>query len=561
MPTLRVHSGSVVEQHPVPSDDFANRIVIDPAQLGPNTGFGPMATHLATAEPNEPAHAGLPAAHSNWAELQPFSQAGSVQLSYSTFTHAPGVPYYSVDRHDNDGSLRLGVYNGNPSSFATLTPVSVSGNGPYTVHVDAGKSYYLAWDAAGTATSYFSFSASFTPDQTNQTGSVHADITLEGGLALGERACFELDGPGAPTSPKCVSSSPSSIDFQNVPVGSYSVAVYYQSTVGSTAVAQLPERFAVPAAAPVDVNQPGVAANVSVTVPTRKLLVTVQTGTFIPGAGFCFDLQPVFPSTAPPVSACDDSAGFGMILVSNLWAGVQYVLRFTSAPDAYAVPAEQLVGPFDDTTELNRVDAVSAPAGSVRVNVTWQGGKSSTPFDLNGVCASLSPWSPLVPVAPSEGCSRDDGTLSFDHVPVGTYQVEFLRLFPSWSSQYVIPGPVPVSVTQGATASVDVQIPLRKVLVTVHAQGAAFPGSGFCFDLIPDLPHGDLLKSSACDDSRGLGLIGVADVWGVQNTLHFTSAPDAYALPADQIVGPFDDTTEFNHVDVFAGAAALHTST
>ena len=92
-----------------------------------------------------------------------------------------------------------------------------------------------------------------------------------------------------------------------------------------------------------------------------------------------------------------------MILVSNLWPEVQYVLRFTSAPDAYAVPAEQLVGPFDDTTELNRVDALSAPAGSVHVNVTWQGGKSSTPFDLNGVCAGLSPGGPLVPIFPVGG--------------------------------------------------------------------------------------------------------------------------------------------------------------
>ena len=233
--TRRARSSLALEQHAVPSDNIANRIVIDPSQLGPNTAFGPTATHLATAEPNEPAHAGSPAARSNWAELLPFTQSGNVELTYSTFTQASGVPYYSVDRHDNDGTLRLAVYTGDPSSFATLTPVPVTGSGPYTVHVDPAKSYFLAWDAAGLATSYFTFGASFTPDQTNQTGSVHADITLEGGLAIGERACFELDGPGAPTSPKCVSSSPSSIDFQNVPVGSYSVAVYYQSTVGSTA--------------------------------------------------------------------------------------------------------------------------------------------------------------------------------------------------------------------------------------------------------------------------------------------------------------------------------------
>ena len=106
-----------------------------------------------------------------------------------------------------------------------------------------GKSYYLAWDTAGPDTRYFNAGATFTPDQTNQTGSVRADVTFEGGLVLGESACFELTGPGAPTTPKCVSSSPSSIEFQNVPLGSYSVAVYYQSTVGSTAVAQVPSRF------------------------------------------------------------------------------------------------------------------------------------------------------------------------------------------------------------------------------------------------------------------------------------------------------------------------------
>src|SRR4029077_6154516 len=124
-------------------------------------------------------------------ELQPFAQAGTLELHYMTFTHTPGAPYGLVDRNDNDGSLRLGVYTGNPSSFATLTPVAVNGPGPYTLRVDPGKSYYLAWDAAGSDTRYFTAGGSFTPDQTNQTGSVHADVTLEGGLALGEQACFE----------------------------------------------------------------------------------------------------------------------------------------------------------------------------------------------------------------------------------------------------------------------------------------------------------------------------------------------------------------------------------
>ena len=291
-------------------------------------------------------------------------------------------------------------------------------------------------------------------------------------------------------------------------------------------------------------------------LPLRKLLVSVQTGTLFPGSGFCFDLDPGPSSGAPLVSACDDSRGVGLILAANLWPGVQYVLRFTSAPDAYAVPAQQLVGPFDDTTELNRVDALSGPAGSVHVNVTWQGGRSSAPFDFNGVCASLSPGGPTVPVFPPEGCLRDDGTMSFDHTPVGDYQVLFGRTFVNFLSQYVMPGPAQVSVTQGATASVDIQIPTRKLLVTVHPQGALFPGPGFCYDMIPDLPHADQLTASACDDSFGLGLIGVDHLWGgVPYTLHFTSAPAAYALPPDQIVGPFDDTTEVNHVDVNAGPA------
>ena len=56
-----------------------------------------MATHLATVEPNEPAHAGLPAAHSNWVELQPFAQAGTLELHYMTFTHTPGAPW-GLDR-------------------------------------------------------------------------------------------------------------------------------------------------------------------------------------------------------------------------------------------------------------------------------------------------------------------------------------------------------------------------------------------------------------------------------------------------------------------------------
>ncbi len=386
---------------------------------------------------------------------------------------------------------------------------------------------------------------------------MHADVTLEGGLALGEQACFELDGPAGPVGARqCVSSSPSSINFQNVPLGSYSIAVHYQSVVGSTAVAQIPPRFVVPAAVPVNLTQAGATANVSISAPLRKLLVSVQTGTLFPGSGFCFDLDPGPASGAPLVSACDDSRGVGLILAANLWPGVQYVLRFTSAPDAYAVPAQQLVGPFDDTTELNRVDALSGPAGSVHVNVTWQGGRSSAPFDFNGVCASLSPGGPTVPVFPPEGCLRDDGTMSFDHTPVGDYQVLFGRTFVNFLSQYVMPGPAQVSVTQGATASVDIQIPTRKLLVTVHPQGALFPGPGFCYDMIPDLPHADQLTSSACDDSFGLGLIGVDHLWGgVPYTLHFTSAPAAYALPPDQIVGPFDDTTEVNHVDVNAGPA------
>ena len=139
-------------------------------------------------------------------------------------------------------------------------------------------------DAAGPDTRYFTAGGSFTPDQTNQTGSVHADVTLEGGLALGEQACFELDGPAGPVgASQCVSTSPSSIDFQNVPLGSYSIAVHYQSVVGSTAVAQIPPRFVVPAAAPVNLTQPGATANVSISAPLRKLLVTVQTGTLLPG--------------------------------------------------------------------------------------------------------------------------------------------------------------------------------------------------------------------------------------------------------------------------------------
>ena len=79
--------------------------------------------------------------------------------------------------------------------------------------------------------------------------------------------------------------------------------------------------------------------------------------------------------------------------------------------------------------------------------------------------------------------------MSFDHTPAGDYQVLFERPFHLFLSQYVMPGPVQVSVTQGATASVDIQIPTRKLLVTVHPQGALFPGPGFCYDMIPDLPH------------------------------------------------------------------------
>src|SRR5262249_58692163 len=113
---------------------------------------------------------------------------------------------------------------------ATFTSVPTTGNGPYILHVDAGDTYYLAWDAAGTDTRYFNFSGTFTPDAQTPpaVGSVQADVTVEGGLALGERACFVLNGTAGPVgSVQCADPTTSSLTFPNVPVGSYSVALQY----------------------------------------------------------------------------------------------------------------------------------------------------------------------------------------------------------------------------------------------------------------------------------------------------------------------------------------------
>ena len=159
-----------------------------------------------------------------------------------------------------------------------------------------------------------------------------------------------------------------------------------------------------------------------------------------------------------------------MILAANLWAGVPYVLRFTSAPDTYAIPAEQLVGPFDDTTELNRVDAPSGPAGSVHVNVTWQGGRSSTPFDLNGVCACLSPGGPTG----ARRSRRRAACKTTARCRSTTFLSVTIRSSSSgcsWtaSSQYVMPGlgsGVGHARRDGVCRHAESQ--LRKLLVTVH---------------------------------------------------------------------------------------------
>ena len=291
-----------VELTSVQNDDFADRPTLEPVQFTiPNHRFGGV-THRATAEPGEPAHAGLPAEHSNWFELAPFLQAGTLELTYSTFTRQPTAAY-AIDRNDDDGSLRPGVYTGDPSSFATLTPVAVSGTGPYSFHVSPGVSYYLAWDTVG-PTRYFNFGGTFTPDQANPppgVGAVHVDTTVEaGGLALGERACFVLAGPGGPIgSRQCVTSGASSIDFASVPLGSYAVEIEYVSLPSGDFVPSIPRRFVVPAAVPVDVTQTGITATVSVDVKTRKLVVGGVDPNGTARGPLCFHLQPEPGSAAP----------------------------------------------------------------------------------------------------------------------------------------------------------------------------------------------------------------------------------------------------------------------
>ena len=64
--------------------------------------------------------------------------------------------------NETTGSLRLGVYTGNPVLFATLTPVAVSGTSPYSFRVQPGTMYFLAWDMVAD-TRDFMFGGTFTP--------------------------------------------------------------------------------------------------------------------------------------------------------------------------------------------------------------------------------------------------------------------------------------------------------------------------------------------------------------------------------------------------------------
>ena len=274
-------------------------------------------------------------------------------------------------------------------------------------------------------------------------GSVQANVAFEGGgLVVGDRACFELTGPSGPAAPaQCVTAADPSLVFPNVPLGSYSIALQYVRTRGGALVPSLPAAFVVPAAVPVDVTHDGTTA-VSVDVKTRKLAIGAVTPDGSAQGPFCYHLAPVAALAAPTLDACTFPV-FGAPLAvfgTDVWGGVAYLVSITSHPVGLHVPPDDsiVVGPFDDTTELNPLILHTVPVGSLDVHVAFENGRSPGPSDASALCARLEQGGVDV-LRDSAFCVRTDGTFTIPLLPVGDYDLVFGPGSHGAPPEYVLP--------------------------------------------------------------------------------------------------------------------------
>ena len=257
-------------------------------------------------------------------------------------------------------------------------------------------------------------------------GSVRANVLYEdSGLALGEQACFELlDGVGARVgSVQCLNPAGQTAVFSNVPLGDYSVAVAYTSTIPSNPPSpRLQARYAVPAPIAVHVTRDGLAEIVTANVKLRKLIVGAV-GPGGTGVGqMCYRLTPTdSASGASTLDACSAPIfGVPLAVFGGVWAGITYRLDITSHPaGVFPVAGEsgKTVGPFGDSSEANST-TVRMIGDDTLVRVVGPDNAVVT-----GVCIGIyaSANSSLINSACDVDDGASDGTTAFQNLPAGAY--------------------------------------------------------------------------------------------------------------------------------------------
>ena len=194
--------------------------------------------------------------------------------------------------------------------------------------------YTIADESGQTAT------ATVQIDVTQGLASVRANATFaDSGLALGERACFELVGEqGRVGAEQCLDAGEQTAVFDAVPLGSYSVAV---STLPAlppgSPMPRLPGRYVVPAPVPVNVTRDGLTEIVTVDIalgpqPTLVRLHGVD-GELLPGAcmGVFTDTQ--IPSFVAVTCDAADGANDGVSTFTDWHRARTSPSRSRSRPD------------------------------------------------------------------------------------------------------------------------------------------------------------------------------------------------------------------------------------
>ena len=299
----------------------------------------------------------------------------------------------------------------------------------------------------------------------------------------------------------------------------------------------------------------GGTASLDVQVPLRLALVTTAGVPFLTG-GFCYELVPQGSTAAPTLGPSCDALGAGVVF-AGMWRDVAYTVHATAVASGYGLPADQVVGPFDDTTVVWPVMMQSGPGGRARFSVVFEGGPP-TAF-TGSACFYLTGQNTVT----GTQCTDHDGALFFDDLLFGTYTTHIATggspsqpyLIPQG---YVVPDSIDVGVSDLRQAPQTVVVHKRRLEVRAASPTTGLQ-PGLCYQWLIRLSLlGDLPVGSFCDAddgaSDGIATFGAASGQSVFNdttyVLRVDSNPVVPASEQEKVLGPFDQTTNPQVVNV-----------